>query len=671
MPKVARTFRGRPFGTRSRAQLFAPVAMAFAFTTARASAEQVENVVVTGTRTPESSQRSTIRTDVVTRDEAERRGATNVAEALARQPGVQVNPSAYGYLGGVSAIQIQGFDRDRVLILEDGERMVGDVGGAIDLSTLPLSDVSRIEIVTGPTSSLYGSSAIGGVVNVITGPPTREGVSGRARVEGRSRRGVLLQGGAAYRDRSAWVSLDGNFTRQDPVLSSAGLPDTRVPESTRRMLGLRAGIKLHRLVDLRVRARTFSDSLTGVESQVLPGLGRYLIDLPNDTKRNTLHLIEVLDLGRGSNVRVTLGRQWVDNESASIRRESPIGQSRDRSQRMQSAEIVGTLARGKSTWVMGARFEGEDLTQKLTSVDSTAEGPKATTGDEVPSLRLASAAGYAQLSYRPFPELTVLPGVRVEGHSRYPGAVAPRLAVALRPSKALTLRASAGRGYRTPSAKEFGFAFDHSLYGYRVSGNAALKPESSWGVNGDVTLEPARGLRFRGSAYANFIDDLIDIDLANGTTTGGVANYAYANFGKAKTLGGELDATFTSAPGFRSQVSYAYLYTRDELNDRPLGGRPPHTLTCALTGKLPLDVEMTLRYRVVSDAFISETERAPGYGLFDARLERETWKNGVAYVGALNLGDVHQEPGRVGDLRPAVGRTIYVGLRAAFPFDDE
>src|SRR4029079_17484951 len=125
-------------------------------------------VVVTGTRTPERSQRATVKTDVITREEADRRGATNVAEALATQPGLVVNPGSYGFLGGVSALQIQGFDRDRVLILEDGERVVGDVGGAVDLSAMPTADIDRIEVVSGPTSALYGSAALGGVVNVIT-----------------------------------------------------------------------------------------------------------------------------------------------------------------------------------------------------------------------------------------------------------------------------------------------------------------------------------------------------------------------------------------------------------------------------------------------------------------------------------------------------------------------
>src|SRR5687767_8262408 len=123
--------------------------------------DDTDTVVVTGTRTPEKSQRATVKTDVVTREEAERRGATSVADALASQPGLVVNPGSYGFLGGVSALQIQGFDRDRVLILEDGERVVGDVGGAVDLSAIPTGDIDRIEVVAGPSSSLYGSAALG------------------------------------------------------------------------------------------------------------------------------------------------------------------------------------------------------------------------------------------------------------------------------------------------------------------------------------------------------------------------------------------------------------------------------------------------------------------------------------------------------------------------------
>jgi outer membrane receptor for ferrienterochelin and colicins len=224
--------------------------------------EERGEVVVTGTRTPEQVQRALVKTDVVSAREAERRGATNVGEALATQPGVRVDPGAYGYLGGPSAIQIQGFDLQRVLILEDGEPVVGDVGGAIDLANLALADLDRIEIVTGPTSALYGASAIGGVVNIITAPPRDEGFSGRARVEARSHAGVLAQGGAAYRARRAgqpWITLDGSLFRMDGIGRTPGLPDLQIPETARGMIGARGGVSLSKDVYVWVGGRGFRD----------------------------------------------------------------------------------------------------------------------------------------------------------------------------------------------------------------------------------------------------------------------------------------------------------------------------------------------------------------------------------------------------------------------------
>lgn len=161
--------------------------------------EDENQVVITGTRSKEAAGKSVVRVDVVTREEAKRRGATNVGEALAGELGMQVNPAAYGSIGQPSAAQIGGFDRERVLVLQDGERVVGDVGGAVDLAQLSLGGVSRIEIVQGPSSALYGTSAIGGVINVISGSPELEGWSGRFQIEGRERWGGLAAAEVAYR----------------------------------------------------------------------------------------------------------------------------------------------------------------------------------------------------------------------------------------------------------------------------------------------------------------------------------------------------------------------------------------------------------------------------------------------------------------------------------------
>jgi outer membrane receptor for ferrienterochelin and colicins len=658
------------------AAAFAP-RLAFAQDAAGAGApkdaKDADTVVVTGTRTPERVQRATVKTDVITREEADRRGATTVADALASQPGLVVNPGSYGFLGGVSAVQIQGFDRDRVLILEDGERVVGDVGGAIDLAAIPTADLERIEVVFGPSSSLYGSAALGGVVNILTAPPRREGPSGRVRLEGRSYRGLVAQANGAYASRknAPWIGLDLNYTRQDGLLRfEDGRPDLRLPETSRRMIGLRAGTSLTPDMDVRVRARAFRDRLDGLESQTAPGLGRFLVDLPEQTDRYTLHVIHVTRFGKGSSLRLTLGRQQFDNFTSKDRRDSPIDERRDRTQRMQSFEGVLTVADGPRTWVGGTRFEAEHFEQTLTKTESSSRGPVTASGPEVPPLAYGIAAAYAQLSWK-FGALTVMPGVRVEGHTRYGESVAPRLAAAWSPSPALTFRTSAGRGFRAPSAKELGFVFDHSFYGYRITGNAALVPETSWGVNADVAWAPTSAVSTRASVYGNWVDQLIDLDLANGSVTNGVASYTYKNFGRARTAGGQVDARFKPAPWLTAETSYAYTWTRDDVNDQPLQGRPPHSVTSSLRVDAPWKLELYARARVVTSAFLSEELRAPGYQTVDVRVGRALWPSAQAYVGALNVLDVRQEPGRIGDTRSPLGRVLYVGMKADLPWETE
>jgi len=633
----------------------------------KASQPEATDVVVTGTRTPEQSQRATVKTDVVTRAEAERRGATNVAEALSTQPGVQVNPGAYGYLGSVSPIQIQGFDLGRVLILEDGEPVIGDVGGAIDLAAIPISDLARIEIVTGPSSALYGSSAIGGVVNMISAPPRHDGPSARARSEYRSHHGVVLQGSAAYRARNAWTQLDLSHTRQDAIAALSGLPDTQIPELSRSLLGVRVGGRVSRNIELKLRARWLHQRFDGIESSEYPGLGRYLTDLPKTSDRIALHLVEDIRLGRGSSLRLSLGRQWAVANTGNFRRNSPLGQEHDSVQNQASFEATATLADGPRTWVIGSRFETQRLSQQL-RVHERVDGELITSStSEVTPQGLNSAALYSQLAWAFGPTLTILPGVRGEYHGRQGGVVAPRLALAVRPNEAWTLRAGAGRGFRTPSAEEFGFNFDHSVYGYKVVGNRALEPEQSWGVNADVAFRPAAFIMLRAGGFANWVRDLIDIDLSSGTSTGTVVSYTYTNFERVRTAGGNLGFSLLSGDRVRADLAYDYLWTRDELSGQPLSGRPPHTLTASLRWSLPWRFELSARTRLVSDAFVDAAARTPGYQISDGRLAFKAWPSAEAYAGVLNLLNVHQEPGRVGDLRPPLGRVLYVGLSAGLP----
>jgi outer membrane receptor for ferrienterochelin and colicins len=437
------------------------------------------------------------------------------------------------------------------------------------------------------------------------------------------------------------------------------------------MVGLRAGTSLTDTMDVRIRARQFRDRTDGLETQTAPGLGSFLIDTPAQTDRYTLHVIQTTRIGnQGSNIKLTLGKQWFDNFTARDRRNSPIDERHDREQRMQSFEAVATLADGPRTWVFGGRAEAEHFEQSLTRTASTSDGPLTTTEPEVTPLTYGIGALYGQVAWKLGP-VTVLPGGRFESHTRYGTSLAPRLAAAWRVSDLLTLRASGGRGFRAPSPKELGFAFDHSAFGYKIFGNDKLQPEKSWGVNADATLTPTKTMTFRGSIYANWVDDLIDLDLGNGRNDNGVIAYSYTNFGRARTAGGQVDATFRPAPFLRAESSYAYTWTRDDVNDQPLPGRPPHAVTFSLRIEPGWKMEIYARARIVTGSFLDENTRAPGYENFDLRIARTLWPSSQLYVGALNVTDVKQDPGRLGDTRSPLGRILYVGLKADFPWEDE
>ena len=122
-------------------------------------------VVVTGTRTPKLLKDAPIITRVITADDIKKVDATNVGQLLQSElPGIEFSYS----MDQQVSINMQGFGGNSVLFLVDGERLAGETLNNVDYNRLNLDNVERVEIVKGAASTLYGSSAVGGVINIIT-----------------------------------------------------------------------------------------------------------------------------------------------------------------------------------------------------------------------------------------------------------------------------------------------------------------------------------------------------------------------------------------------------------------------------------------------------------------------------------------------------------------------
>lgn len=642
------------------------VALVLFSTESRAQSSSASDVVVTGTRSPESSQRSIVPTRSVTREEAERRGANTVADALSQELGVQVNPSAYDYLGNPSGIQIQGFDGERVLILIDGERLIGDTGGVIDLESLPLTDIERIEFVSGPTSSLYGTGAIGGVVNIITGPPRFEGLSSRLKLEARSFGGHTEQGSLAFRDANRWVMFDGSYAFSPLLARDDGA--SALPESKRALVGIRLGAEPVRGWATRLKARVIRDELTGLSLIDRPGLGVFSVDTPELTYRYLLSSEQRLRVTRASELRLSLSSQWFDNESKKLYRGSPVEEVRERAHRLQSFEAISTTRESKRSWTFGFRGETEGFDQQLDKTSVAGNGDLThESSSEVPKQTFGSLALYSQLDWRVGDGFALLPGVRGEWHSRYGFVAAPRLAGSYKPSSKWIFRGAFGRGFRVPSAKEYGFAFDHSSLGYVVEGNPDLLPEKSWGVSSEAQYRPTTDVKLRVGGYANWVEELIDTVFIGRDATAQVDTYSYVNVGRARTWGYEADAEFRVSSRLTSRVGYAYLDTYDVERQRPLIGRPPHTIKSSLDYQVTQRLDLHLHHRLVSESYIDDGLTSPAFVSVGVRCAYQATRQLKLHLGVENALNVQRQSARVGDQRPQRGAAAYVGVVWATP----
>ena len=134
----------------------------------------LDEIVVTGTRTERKLSNVAVPTTVISNNTIKLSGSLRLNDILQEQTGLFITSgtgsNAVG--GGVfgNGVQLQGLSPDHTLILLDGEPLIGRQGGVMDLSRFAVGNIRKIEMVKGPSSSLYGSDAMGGVINIITDP---------------------------------------------------------------------------------------------------------------------------------------------------------------------------------------------------------------------------------------------------------------------------------------------------------------------------------------------------------------------------------------------------------------------------------------------------------------------------------------------------------------------
>ncbi len=583
--------------------------------------------VVTGSRTERRIEDAVTPTEVITRAQIEATGANDLGALLQQQQGVEL---VYSFRG--VGIRLQGLDPEYVLILIDGERVSGRIGNTIDLSRYSMRDIERIEIVKGPAAALYGSDAIGGVINLITrrvanpwegslrgSVGTREDYDFRAHA-GMKRGPFEVRLGGGYRQ-----ALPYDLDPKDAATSGAGFRkfdgDAALIFTPTERVAISGKIGYLRrdenAIDISPTGATFDRR--GRQEQFDASLKAALTPLD----------------GTAITIR---GRQ-------SLFRDQLLQDQRGARDYDQYTQNVNRI------WEAGVQVDqclgNHTLTGGLELLSEILSSPRLSTGH-------AEHQRYAALLQDEWdfsavaPKFKIAPGVRVDVDTQFGVAPSPRLALKLDPTPAVTLRASWGMGFRAPSFSELYLLFDNASVGYVVEGNPDLKPEQSSSVNLAVDWRPPlQGWLVSASVFHTDITNLITVNTNDAPNPDNPTRYRYGNVASAYTQGLEVSGRARLSRGTYFDLGYTWLDARDNVKHRALEGRAAHKVNASLSARYPsIGIEALVRaswngprpFYIDDDANgVEETKWVKGYVDLEATVSW-TFRGWLrVYVNGFNL----------------------------------
>ena len=615
--------------------LMSGVALAQDEADASDEADDLDEVVVTGTRTPRRLGDAPVAVEVIDRETIDASGAEDVADVLEQQPGVAVDRGVLG-----AAVRLRGLNAEHTLILVDGQRVVGRKDGTFDLSRISAESIERIEIVKGASSALYGSDAMGGVIHIIT-RRAREPLEGAIHLRGGTLGVFDVSGGLAARSRRRGFRIDGgchgnNAYDLDPS-------DVATNGNGNGQCDVTLSGDLQPTDDLTLRASGAYSVIDGRGVDIDTG-GGAVLDRRNVTE-DALARVQADWLFDDKS-------RWSNSVGLSVFRDQFLLDQREASGLDDYQETQELLLQITSQVdrVMGAHV-----------VSLGVEG----FASEIQSDRLESGRGgrqrggvYVQdeIEVASKPRFVVVPGVRWDGDTWFGGALAPKLGLRFDPVDTLTFRASAGSGWRAPAFRELLLNFSNPGVGYVVVGNFDLRPERSVGGSVGLEWQPAGQVSFSLSGWIDRVQDLIQITTLE---QGAVTQFGYVNVAEARTRGLETSASLSAPSWLHVDVSGTLTDAVDVASGRPLEGRALLQGTAALRLEAPGAFGPELSTRAVGFGprpFYRDPnapagpistgnptdgirEDAPPYALLDLKITQPLRRDGKVQVfaGAENL----------------------------------
>nr|WP_294925749.1 TonB-dependent receptor [uncultured Flavobacterium sp.] len=528
-----------------------------------AANELSEVMVITGTRTERVLSSLPLPMVIITSEQIVKSGVTRLNEILSEQTGIILIPDESGFEG----IQMQGLDAAYTMILIDGVPLVGRTSGVLDLSRVSVGNIERIEIVKGASSALYGSEAMGGVINVITKRPVKDLFSGSLSYRYATFDASDANANLLWKKKKFAANLFANYYTTDgyDLDKSTFLKNVQGYHNTTIQPKLYYDFSEN--LKLIVSNRFFNqkaDNAAEIDSQKYKG----------DAKENEWN--SQIKLEHKWNFKVyseyELYTTNYKNDSFLYDENNVLFEETYYNQWLFRPEIRTTFSikNAKLTAGVGLNYETLDRTYFESNVNFN------------------SQYVFVQYDYNPSGKLNILAGFRYDNHSEYASQFSPKLAVNYKFNNNFSLKSSVGYGYKAPDFRQLFFDFTNPSVGYTVLGyNVAelrlnefeeqgqllsrtagisfdepLKAESSINFNFGGSYKKDK-LKIDVNAFYNLIDNLIDTQ-AVAQKNNGQNIFSYTNYDKIFTYGVEYNSTYSFTNEFVVSLGYQYLIAKDK-----------------------------------------------------------------------------------------------------------
>lgn len=671
----------------------------------------LDTLVITATRSQKTLKDSPVPIRVLDSQTLDKNHAHTLKDALALLPNVNLR-QIHGKTG--YEVVMQGMGGDQVLVLIDGLPLTASTGSRVNLNQYLNTEVAQIEVIQGASSSQYGSSAMGGVINVITkkikpnqfltGQMSAELASnGRQNISQKTwdnnvshiqtsmdtklnADGSLMgRLSASYHDdkglddnHNHWTRIkdasqqkqitaklmyhpnsDVNNNKQQAWLEATQYQEEDVSRFNRRVAQNLLAQQREENIDKSRYAMGFSHQFhhhkndkNNIANRLLTG-NLQASWLSEKYKSHSNTFVFTADNINGS------GSQQLANQTLTAQRKTNIS---TQLAQWQYDFSDWEVANGRHLLQIGGQWQQDTLSQYK-------DGKSELAGNQV---KRDVIEGYIQDDWLIGHDWELLTGIRYQKDSDFGQHLAPKVAVKYNhyddKGRQHIWRASVGQGYRVPNLKERHFLFDHSNLGYKVLGNPNLQPETSNSYQLGYQFELNRNVNMALNAYYNDIKNFIQTDESNFTYDGGIKIFRYQNVNDAITYGGDISGNWQINPNNLLSASYAHTQTKNKQTGTELIGRPQHTAMLTWENHLTDKLQLINQLKYESKHLVSSHDNtySPDWLIVNSKANYQISPNFSVYAGVNNLFDEQKDSRKDSDHRPVDNRQWLAGVTFNF-----